>query len=167
MPTRKLSSSPSREDGKHAALRGNPKSLVLTPEEWQNINRRIKTTVEKVLSRNYVLDGLGPGVWELHTNLGVALLAEVIVRPLKTPCSLADPKLMAKLRAMGNDVTHPEFRYTYEGGKVWFRFKMIDLGIAMKPIEEPLAESTEAKTEGDEKVVGNDEQTQEKIMVVS
>ncbi|KAI0595242.1 hypothetical protein F4775DRAFT_570080 [Biscogniauxia sp. FL1348] len=139
-PTRKLPSAPSLVDGKHAALRGNPKSLLLTSEEWRNINQRIKMTVDKVLSRSYVLDGLGPGVWELHTNLGVALLAEVIVRPLKTPCSLADPKLMAKLRAMANDVTHKEFRYTYEGGKVWFRFKMIDLEVAMKPTEESVIE---------------------------
>ncbi|KAI1489616.1 hypothetical protein F5X96DRAFT_695683 [Biscogniauxia mediterranea] len=154
-PTRKLSSTLNLEGRQHAALRGNPKSLVLTSEEWRNINQRIRMTVDTVLSRSYVLDGMGPGRWELHTNLGVALLAEVIVRPLKTPCSLADPKLMAKLRAMASDVTHQEFRYTYEGGKVWFRFKMIDLEIAMKPIEEAVIEGDQRKP------VENDEQTED------
>ncbi|KAI1495946.1 hypothetical protein F5X99DRAFT_425307 [Biscogniauxia marginata] len=140
IPKNKLSYS---SDKQHAALRGNPKSLVLSPEEWRNINQRIRKTVDIVLSRNYTLEGSEPGIWVLDANLGVALLAEVIVRPLRTQCSLEDPKLHAKIRAMGNDVTHKEFRHTYVGGKVWFRFKMLDLELAIKPIEDRLREDAE------------------------
>ncbi|CAJ2503834.1 Uu.00g112280.m01.CDS01 [Anthostomella pinea] len=123
------------EHRKHAALKD--RRTPLTPEQWFNVNQAIKKTVDAVLAKNYELDGLGPGEWELDVELGVSLVAEVRYRPLKKQCSLNDPKLKAKLRKMARDVTHGEFRHTYDGGKVWFFFRLVDPDIvAQFPVEE-------------------------------
>ncbi|KAI0018067.1 hypothetical protein F4780DRAFT_795410 [Xylariomycetidae sp. FL0641] len=117
---------------KHAALRGNA-TVPVSSQEWYQVNQNIQKTTEKILRKNYVLEGLGPGVWKLDGGFGIALVAEVIIRPLKKECSLADPKLQKKIRAMADDPTHGEFRHTtWEDGKVWFRFKVLDLDEARK-----------------------------------
>ncbi|KAI0118428.1 hypothetical protein GGR51DRAFT_545648 [Nemania sp. FL0031] len=95
---------------KHAALRDN---LHLTREEWFNVNRRIRKTVDVILSHGYVVRGPGPGLEELHSELGIALCAEIMIRPIQRPCSLSDPLLQEKLWTMAKDPQHAEFRHTY------------------------------------------------------
>ncbi|KAI0877855.1 hypothetical protein GGS24DRAFT_445285 [Hypoxylon argillaceum] len=117
---------------KHAALRSDV--MMLTREEWFNVNRRIKETVDTILQYGHVIQGPGPKTYELHSHLGVALCAEIAIRPVKRPCSLANPALQRKLRAMAGDPMHTEFRHTYLNGKVWFYFRILDLEIARQPL---------------------------------
>ncbi|KAJ2995029.1 hypothetical protein NUW58_g1391 [Xylaria curta] len=98
---------------KHRALRGD---FVLTPQEWFNVNSRIKKSVDKILPYGYLIQGPGPKT------------------PIKRPCSLADPSVQQKIRAMAENPDHPEFRYTYLNGKVWFSFRIIDLEEARQPL---------------------------------
>ncbi|KAJ8131427.1 hypothetical protein O1611_g2199 [Lasiodiplodia mahajangana] len=116
---------------KHAALRTD---VTLTREEWFNVNRRIRKTVDTILSHGHTIRGPGPALEELHSNLGVALCAEILIRPIQRPCSLNDPLLQGKLRAMAKDPQHTGFRHTYLNGKVWFFFRIIDLEIAVQPL---------------------------------
>lgn len=116
---------------KHAAVRGD---FHFTPVEWFNVNERIKKTVDLVLPSNCLIRGPGPGTCELHTCLGVALVAEVIIRPIKKPCSLGKPSLQREIRALANDPKHPAFRHTYDGGKVWFFFRILDQVLAGQPL---------------------------------
>jgi hypothetical protein len=116
---------------KHAALRSD---LILTREEWFNINRRIKRTVDTILHYGCIIQGPGPKTYELHAHLGIALCAEIAIRPIQRPCSLTDPVLLNKLRAMAENPRHAEFRHTYLNGRVWFFFRIIDLEIARQPL---------------------------------
>ncbi|KAI3320761.1 hypothetical protein HD806DRAFT_537829 [Xylariaceae sp. AK1471] len=118
---------------KHAALRGH---FTFTPEEWFNVNRRIAETVDTVLPHGLLIQGPGPETYELHAHLGVALVAEIIIRPIQRPCSLANPILQGKIRAMANDPTQPEFRHTYLKGRVWFFFRILDPKMARQPLAE-------------------------------
>ncbi|KAI1114659.1 hypothetical protein F5Y14DRAFT_461250 [Nemania sp. NC0429] len=95
--------------------------------EWFNVNHRIMKTVDIVLPHEYVIRGPGPHLYELHSHLGVALCAEIMIRPIKTPCSLADPALKMKLRAMAENPQHTEFRHTYPNGRIWFFFRVLDI----------------------------------------
>ncbi|KAI0405527.1 hypothetical protein F4802DRAFT_606789 [Xylaria palmicola] len=145
VPTRRASGESSRispsgspislapEWTKHAALRSN---VMLTPEEWFNVNRRIIKTVDVVLSYGYLIQGPGPKTYELHSHLGIALVADIIIRPIQRPCSLADPALQEKIRTMAQDPTHYEFRHTYLNGRVWFYFRIIDTQVAREPLED-------------------------------
>ncbi len=116
---------------KHAALRGN---ITLTPEECFNVNRRIIKTVDIILPFEYLIQGPGPKTYELHAHLGVALVADIRIRPIQRPCALANPELQRKIRQMAADPRRPEFRHTYLHGKVWFSFQIIDLEIARQPL---------------------------------
>ncbi|KAI1291281.1 hypothetical protein F5Y03DRAFT_400825 [Xylaria venustula] len=116
---------------KHAALN---QDITLTPEEWFNVNRRIIKTVDIILSYGHLIQGPGPHTYELHAHLGVALVAEIIVRPIQRPCSLADPRLQRSIKEMAADPRHPEFRHTYPGGKIWFSFSILDPEIAEQPL---------------------------------
>ncbi|TRX98516.1 hypothetical protein FHL15_000590 [Xylaria flabelliformis] len=108
--------------------------ITLTPQEYFNVNNRIKKTVETVLPWNYVVQGPGPRTYLLDSHLGVALVADIRIRPIKRPCSLGDPALKEKLQAMANDPKHPIFRHTYLDGKVWFYFRILDLELARLPL---------------------------------
>ncbi|KAI1320426.1 hypothetical protein F5Y16DRAFT_389867 [Xylariaceae sp. FL0255] len=112
---------------KHVALSDQYLPTRLSPMEWRNINHRIVTTVNIVLQHNYVFKGPGPTTVELHARLGVALVVENLIRPIRIPLPLANPDLQSKIRAMAGDVTHPPFRIIVPGGGVWFSFKVIDL----------------------------------------
>lgn len=101
---------------KHAALRGNP---PLTPDEWFNVNHRIRKTVDIILPHGYLIEGPGPEMYKLSSHLGVALCAEIVIRPLQAPCSLADPVLQKKPK-----------------GRVWFFFRILDITVARKPLDE-------------------------------
>ncbi|KAI1339342.1 hypothetical protein F5Y15DRAFT_416210 [Xylariaceae sp. FL0016] len=126
---------------KHAALRGNPRRR-LQPEEWYNVNRRIAATADIIISRNYVLDGLGPGKWDIDGGLGIALLACVQIRPLKAACSLSDEKIQSDILNMARDPSHPHFRHNSEIGNVWFQFRMLNLDLAVLPLEDSTAEAS-------------------------
>ncbi|KAI1122824.1 hypothetical protein F5Y10DRAFT_270689 [Nemania abortiva] len=126
---------PAAQWTKHAALRSR-NDLSLSPGEWFNVNCRIKKTVDILLSHGYLIQGPGPKTYELHSNLGVALCAEIAIRPIQRTCSLADSVLQEKLLAMANDPRHAEFRYTYLNGRVWFFFRIIDLELARQPLVE-------------------------------
>ncbi|KAI1449260.1 hypothetical protein F5Y02DRAFT_256164 [Annulohypoxylon stygium] len=117
---------------KHAALKGNP-TIPVSAEQWININQAIVKTVEFILSKNVTLDSFGPGYWEMDEGFGIALIAE-IRRKIKEICTLISPKLQKELTKMAHDVTHKEFRFSYRGGGVWFRFKMTNLQKAVQPI---------------------------------
>ncbi|KAI1744444.1 hypothetical protein F4680DRAFT_443723 [Xylaria scruposa] len=110
--------------------------ITLTPQEYFNVNSRIKKTLDTVLPWNYVVQGPGPGIYLLDSHLGVALVADIRIRPLKGPCPLGDPALKGKLHAMANDPKHPIFRHTYLDGKVWFYFRILDVEVAKLPLED-------------------------------
>ncbi|KAI0419536.1 hypothetical protein F5X98DRAFT_334333 [Xylaria grammica] len=116
---------------KHAALEG---EFPFSPEEWHNVNRRIIETVNIVLPHGYRIRGPGPRTYELHAKLGVALVADIVIRPIRRPCSLANPRLQRKIRDMANDPRRPDFRHTYPKGKVWFFFRIIDADLARQPL---------------------------------
>ncbi|KAI0458029.1 hypothetical protein F5B21DRAFT_519987 [Xylaria acuta] len=99
---------------KHNALR--EEDITLTPTECFNVNSRIRKTVDIILPWDYLVQGPGPK------------------RPIRRPCSLGDPALKKKIRAMADDPTHPEFRHTYLNGRVWFFFRILDLEIAKLPL---------------------------------
>ncbi|KAI0110969.1 hypothetical protein F4776DRAFT_641222 [Hypoxylon sp. NC0597] len=145
---------PAFKGRKHAALKGNPTGPV-SAEQWENVNQAIEKTVELILSRKLALDSLRPGCWVMHEGLGVALVAE-IRRPIREVCSLTNPKLQNKLRKMASDVTHKEFRFLYQGGGVWFRFKMTDLKKATQPRGN---QAPEASPEADETQKPTDDKT--------
>ncbi|KAI0487453.1 hypothetical protein F4859DRAFT_510023 [Xylaria cf. heliscus] len=116
---------------KHAAIR---EDIVLTPEEFFYVNKRIQRTLDIILPWNYRIQGPGPKTYILHANLGVALVADIIIRPITRPCSLGNPVLKKRLRDMADDPTTQEFRHTYLGGKVWFFLSILDTGMAKLPL---------------------------------
>ncbi|KAI0532681.1 hypothetical protein GGR58DRAFT_517515 [Xylaria digitata] len=121
------------EYSRHAALRGD---FQFTPEEWYNVNQRIIETVNIVLPYGYLIQGPGPRTYELHAHLGVALVGDIVIRPIQRPCSLKNPDLQRKIRQMAADPQHPEFRHTYLNGKVWFFFRILNPDIARQPLTE-------------------------------
>jgi len=116
---------------KHAAIRGD---FRFAPNEWFNVNRRIVETVETVLPHGMIIQGPGLKQMELDAGLGVALVAEIAIRPIKRICSLADPALQSKIRAMAVDPSHAEFRHTYLNGRVWFFFRILDPELGKQPL---------------------------------
>ncbi|KAI1755884.1 hypothetical protein F4782DRAFT_527242 [Xylaria castorea] len=98
---------------KHKAL---GEDVMLNPQEFFNVNSRIKKTVDIILPWNYLVQGPGPKT------------------PVQRPCSLGDPSLKKKLRAMADDPEHPTFRHTYLNGRVWFFFRILDLELAKLPL---------------------------------
>ncbi|GAW27066.1 hypothetical protein SAMD00023353_6600360 [Rosellinia necatrix] len=121
------------EQTRHAALEGD---IDFTPDEWLNVNRRIMKTVNTILPYGYVIEGPGPREYELHSHLGVALVAEIYIRPIRRSCSLANPKLQEKIRDMASDTTHLPFRHTYLHGRVWFFFRVINPEMARQPLSD-------------------------------
>ncbi|KAI1437812.1 hypothetical protein GGR50DRAFT_643021 [Xylaria sp. CBS 124048] len=67
-------------------------------------------------------------------NLGVALVAEIAIRPIQRPCWLADAVVQEKIWSMARDPTHARFRHTYLNGRVWFFFRVTDLEVARRPM---------------------------------
>ncbi|KAK5633923.1 hypothetical protein RRF57_009637 [Xylaria bambusicola] len=118
---------------KHAALR---EDSTLAPHEWFNVNRRIVRTVDTILPYGPVIQGPGPKTYELHANLGVALVADIAIRPIRRPCSLSNAELQNKIRQMAADPRKPEFRHTYLNGRVWFSFCILDLELARQSLED-------------------------------
>ncbi|KAI1424600.1 hypothetical protein F5Y12DRAFT_797001 [Xylaria sp. FL1777] len=118
---------------KHAALTEN---IRLTPDECVNVNRRIVRTVDIILPYEFLIQGPGPKTYELHAHLGVALVADIRVRPIHRPCPLGNPELQRKIREMAANPRCPEFRHTYLHGKVWFSFRILDPDIARQPLVE-------------------------------
>ncbi|KAI1823696.1 hypothetical protein F4861DRAFT_549459 [Xylaria intraflava] len=116
---------------KHAALET---TLKFTPEEHRNVNERIKKTVDVVLANEYIVQGPGPKAYVLSAKLGVAFIAEIVVRPIQRTCSLTDPVLQEKIRAMAADPTHERFRHTYLNGRIWFYFRITDPVVARRPL---------------------------------
>ncbi|KAI1211810.1 uncharacterized protein F4807DRAFT_416486 [Annulohypoxylon truncatum] len=139
---------------KHAALKGRP-MVPISTEQWENINRAIVKTVELILTKNLTLNSFGPDYWEMDEGLGIALVAE-IRRGIKEICTLGDPKLQKKLMEMARDITHKEFRFSYRGGGVWFRFKMIDLQKAVQPVIIPEDDVSPNSSKMVHKVIGGE-----------
>ncbi|KAI8951763.1 hypothetical protein F4801DRAFT_543355 [Xylaria longipes] len=90
--------------------------------------------MDTILHWDYLIQGPGPRTYALHSRLGVALIADIIIRPIKRPCSLGDPVLKEKLREMAYDPSHYEFRHTYLNGRVWFYFRILDVELAKLPL---------------------------------
>jgi hypothetical protein len=122
---------------KHAAIRGD---FRFTTDEWFNVNQRIVEMVETVLSHDVVIQGPGPRQIEMEAGLGVALVAEIAIRPIKRICSLADPALQSRIRAMAVDPSHAEFRHTYLNGSVWFFFRILDPKLGKEPLGRHLSD---------------------------
>ncbi|KAI2632750.1 hypothetical protein GGS21DRAFT_491256 [Xylaria nigripes] len=118
---------------KHAALDAD---LELTPDEWRNVNARIKKTVDILISQGHIIQGPGPRTYGFTANLGIALVADIAIRPNQRVCSLADPVLQEKLCAMARDPAHATFRYTFLHGRVWFHFRVDDRDLAAQPLGE-------------------------------
>ncbi|KAI0522290.1 hypothetical protein F5B22DRAFT_660606 [Xylaria bambusicola] len=118
---------------KHAALKDN---VSLAPHEWLNVNRRIVRTVDTILPYGPLIQGPGPKTYELHADLGVALVADIAIRPIRRPCSLSNAELQNKIRQMAADPRKSEFRHTYLNGRVWFSFRILDLELASQPLED-------------------------------
>ncbi|KAI0201789.1 hypothetical protein F4808DRAFT_469097 [Astrocystis sublimbata] len=116
---------------RHKALKGD---VSLTPDECYNVNKRIRRTIETILPHNHLIEGPGPWTYEMDAHLGVLLIADIIIRPIKTPCSLGDPILKEKLRRMAYDPNQKYFRHTYHGGKVWFSFRILHPELAKQPL---------------------------------
>lgn len=133
---------------KHTALEDN---FPLAPQQWRNVNRRIVRTVDIILPHGPLIQGPGPKRYELHANLGVALVANIVIRPNRRPCSLANVELQHKISIMAADPRQSEFRHTYHEGRVWFSFCILDLELASLPLLDDIFSIPEINPEEVEK----------------
>ncbi|RYP69961.1 hypothetical protein DL771_005752 [Monosporascus sp. 5C6A] len=119
---------------KHAALIGRPaEGTRLTRRQWASVNRTLRAAAERALASGLAWEGgKSQGAYVVQCGLGVALQLSVQRAGVRRRCSLADPRLARRVRAMAADVSQKRFRH--DG--VWFEFKMLDLGTALLPVEE-------------------------------
>ncbi|RYP04479.1 hypothetical protein DL764_004418 [Monosporascus ibericus] len=119
---------------KHAALIGRPaEGTRLTRRQWASVNRTLRAAAERALESGLAWEGgKSQGAYVVQCGLGAALQLSVQRAGVRRRCSLADPRLARRVRAMAADVSQKRFRH--DG--VWFEFKMLDLGTALLPVEE-------------------------------
>ncbi|RYO90138.1 hypothetical protein DL766_002464 [Monosporascus sp. MC13-8B] len=119
---------------KHAALIGRPaEGTRLTRRQWASVNRTLRAAAERALASGLAWEGgKAQGAYVVQCGLGAALQLSVQRAGVRRRCSLADPRLARRVRAMAADVSQKRFRH--DG--VWFEFKMLDLGTALLPVEE-------------------------------